>query len=173
LRFSASPRVWVAISSPVNFNDSAGQEGLEPPTTGFGDRDSGQLSYCPLHGLEQNHRRNTPLGHAAATTKNAVGPCSVRPPIPVRLTGHVDGTLGFMSTRVSARIAAIAESATLAVDAKAKALKAAGRRLRRGRARFPDARLHRRGGAESVRGAEVPQVHAGGRAARAARGHRG
>ncbi|HZR53892.1 MAG TPA: pyridoxal phosphate-dependent aminotransferase [Streptosporangiaceae bacterium] len=32
-----------------------------------------------------------------------------------------------MSTRVSARIAAIAESATLAVDAKAKALKAAGR----------------------------------------------
>src|SRR6202042_514271 len=25
----------------------AGQEGLEPPTTGFGDRDSGQLSYCP------------------------------------------------------------------------------------------------------------------------------
>src|SRR6202161_2869155 len=32
-----------------------------------------------------------------------------------------------MPTRVSARIAAIAESATLAVDAKAKALKAAGR----------------------------------------------
>jgi hypothetical protein len=26
----------------------AGQEGLEPPTTGFGDRDSGQLSYCPV-----------------------------------------------------------------------------------------------------------------------------
>ena len=32
-----------------------------------------------------------------------------------------------MSTRISSRIAAIAESATLAVDAKAKALKAAGR----------------------------------------------
>src|ERR1700684_982119 len=32
-----------------------------------------------------------------------------------------------MSTRVSARISAISESATLAVDAKAKALKAAGR----------------------------------------------
>src|SRR5258708_17829265 len=31
------------------------------------------------------------------------------------------------STRISARVAAIAESATLAVDAKAKALKAAGR----------------------------------------------
>jgi len=41
-----------------------------------------------------------------------------------------DGIIGHMahaSTRISARIAAIAESATLAVDAKAKALKAAGR----------------------------------------------
>src|SRR5271168_2817230 len=37
------------------------------------------------------------------------------------------GTMEFMSTRVSARISAISESATLAVDAKAKALKAAGR----------------------------------------------
>jgi len=35
--------------------------------------------------------------------------------------------MGAMSTRISARIAAISESATLAVDAKAKALKAAGR----------------------------------------------
>src|SRR5215469_4631112 len=25
----------------------AGQEGLEPPTAGFGDRNSSQLSYCP------------------------------------------------------------------------------------------------------------------------------
>src|SRR6266436_5099932 len=41
-----------------------------------------------------------------------------------------DGIMGDMAhapTRISARIAAIAESATLAVDAKAKALKAAGR----------------------------------------------
>ena len=37
------------------------------------------------------------------------------------------GTMGGMGARVSDRIAAIAESATLAVDAKAKALKAAGR----------------------------------------------
>src|SRR6202142_4371056 len=37
------------------------------------------------------------------------------------------GTMELMSTRVSARISAISESATLAVDAKAKALKAAGR----------------------------------------------
>jgi aspartate aminotransferase len=38
-----------------------------------------------------------------------------------------NGTMGRMPTRVSARIGAISESATLAVDAKAKALKAAGR----------------------------------------------
>src|SRR6202451_474506 len=37
------------------------------------------------------------------------------------------GTMELMATRVSARIGAISESATLAVDAKAKALKAAGR----------------------------------------------
>src|SRR6202050_3121652 len=37
------------------------------------------------------------------------------------------GTMELMSTRVPARISAISESATLAVDAKAKALKAAGR----------------------------------------------
>src|SRR5437763_14594578 len=37
------------------------------------------------------------------------------------------GRMERMPTRVSARISAIAESATLAVDAKAKALKAAGR----------------------------------------------
>jgi len=37
------------------------------------------------------------------------------------------GRLTPMTPRISARIAAIAESATLAVDAKAKALKAAGR----------------------------------------------
>src|SRR5580704_17222192 len=37
------------------------------------------------------------------------------------------GTMERMPTRVSARISAISESATLAVDAKAKALKAAGR----------------------------------------------
>src|SRR6201995_167422 len=38
-----------------------------------------------------------------------------------------DGRMERMPTRVSARVSAIAESATLAVDAKAKALKAAGR----------------------------------------------
>src|SRR5579863_1874015 len=50
------PRVWVAMSSPMRYTDPpragwpghigpcqtalAGQEGLEPPTAGFGDRDS-------------------------------------------------------------------------------------------------------------------------------------
>src|SRR5437660_8624166 len=38
-----------------------------------------------------------------------------------------DGRIEPMPTRVSARVSAIAESATLAVDARAKALKAAGR----------------------------------------------
>src|ERR1035437_3556447 len=37
------------------------------------------------------------------------------------------GTMGTMSTRVSARISAISESATLAVDPKARARRAAGR----------------------------------------------
>src|SRR5215469_12820699 len=36
--------------SPRLANQLAGQEGLEPPTAGFGDRDSSQLSYCPLCG---------------------------------------------------------------------------------------------------------------------------
>src|ERR1700689_1770883 len=44
-----------------------------------------------------------------------------------RISLPASGTMETMSTRVSARIAAISESATLAVDAKAKALKAAGR----------------------------------------------
>src|SRR5947208_14518457 len=38
-----------------------------------------------------------------------------------------DGRMERMPTRVSARVSAISESATLAVDAKAKALRAAGR----------------------------------------------
>lgn len=41
--------------------------------------------------------------------------------------GEVPDNIGFMSKEISERVQAIAESATLAVDAKAKALKAAGR----------------------------------------------
>src|SRR5205823_1670667 len=45
----------------------------------------------------------------------------------MRRARGADGRMERMPTRVSARIGAISESATLAVDAKAKALKAAGR----------------------------------------------
>src|SRR6266704_4384473 len=36
------------VRGPRVTSQLAGQEGLEPPTAGFGDRDSSQLSYCPL-----------------------------------------------------------------------------------------------------------------------------
>ena len=45
----------------------------------------------------------------------------------MNLRGEVPDNIGFMSKDISSRVLAIAESATLAVDAKAKALKAAGR----------------------------------------------
>jgi aspartate/methionine/tyrosine aminotransferase len=45
----------------------------------------------------------------------------------VKPRGEVPDNIGFMSKEISERVQAIAESATLAVDAKAKALKAAGR----------------------------------------------
>src|SRR6266516_6350114 len=48
-------------------------------------------------------------------------------PGPGDLWSRGSGTMEVMGARISDRIAAIAESATLAVDAKAKALKAAGR----------------------------------------------
>ena len=51
--------------------------------------------------------------------------------------------------RISARIGGIAESATLAVDAKAKALKASGRPVigfGAGEPDFPTPGIHRRGG---------------------------
>ena len=80
------------------------------------------------------------------------------------------------TTRISARVSAISESATLAVDAKAKALKAAGRaghRVRRRRARLPDPGYIVEAAAARLRRAAVPQVHPGRRPARAARGDRG
>ena len=54
------------------------------------------------------------------------GPCATR--VARATIGHVSAPISPVTKpRVSARLAAIAESATLAVDAKAKALKAAGR----------------------------------------------
>ena len=64
-----------------------------------------------------------------------------------------------MPTRVSARISAITESATLAVDAKAKALKAAGRPVIGfgvGEPDFPTPGLHRRGRPAAC---EQPRFH--------------
>src|SRR5438067_10659070 len=45
----------------------------------------------------------------------------------MRRARGADGRMERMPTRVSARVSAISESATLAVDARAKALKAAGK----------------------------------------------
>ncbi len=107
----------------------AGPGGLEPPTTGFGDRDSSQLSYGPP--VANSRGRPARLGmltHGGPATFAK----SVRPDRPPGRTVQNRGeTMPGMTetprSRVSARIGAIAESATLAVDAKAKALKAAGR----------------------------------------------
>ena len=77
--------------------------------------------------------------------------------------------------RRSPRVAAITESATLAVDAKAKALKAAGEPVigfGAGEPDFPTPEPHRRGGRRRLPRPEEPPLHAGRRPARAAGGHR-
>ncbi len=82
------------------------------------------------------------------------------------------GIIGRMGARVSDRIAAIAESATLAVDAKAKALKAAGRPVigfGAGEPDFPTPDYIVEAAVAAARQPEVPPLHAGRRAARAAR----
>ena len=94
-----------------------------------------------------------------------------------RCAGCQDGDMTSPHPRISARVSAIAESATLAVDTKAKALqggRAARDRVRRGRAGLPHSRLHRRGGASAACArAALPQVHPRRRAAGTARGGRG
>ena len=82
---------------------------------------------------------------------------------------------GRMGARVSDRIAAIAESATLAVDAKAKALKAAGRPVigfGAGEPDFPTPDYIVEAAVAAARDPQEPPLHAGRRAARAARGDR-
>ena len=77
--------------------------------------------------------------------------------------------------RTSARLAAIAESATLAVDAKAKALKAKGENVigfGAGEPDFPTPENIVEAAARACRDPKIPQVHAGRRPARAARGDR-
>src|SRR5262249_55834582 len=69
----------------------AGQEGLEPPTAGFGDRDSSQLSYCPvtaradMHWPLANHHQEKKCTSQRGTPSNCVGrgdypPCPPRMP---------------------------------------------------------------------------------------------
>ena len=73
--------------------------------------------------------------------------------------------------RTVRRVAAIAESATLAVDAKAKALKAAGEPVigfGAGEPDFPTPAAHRRGRGRGLPRPEEPPLHAGRRPARAA-----
>ena len=80
-----------------------------------------------------------------------------------------------MGARISDRIGAIAESATLAVDAKAKALKAAGRPVigfGAGEPDFPTPDYIVEAAVEAAPRPEEPPLHARRRAARAARGHR-
>ena len=65
--------------------------------------------------------------------------------------------------RISARVSAIAESATLAVDSKAKALKAAGRPVigfGAGEPDFPTPGYIVEAAAAGLRRPAVPQVHA-------------
>src|SRR5579863_2865130 len=63
----------------------AGQEGLEPPTAGFGDRNSSQLSYCPvpacagMHGPLVNHPPDPEVYVAPALTSNCAAPDPARP----------------------------------------------------------------------------------------------
>ena len=80
-----------------------------------------------------------------------------------------------VASGVSRRIGGVQASATLAIDAKAKALQDVGgrrHRLRRGRARLPDAGRDRRGRRGRLPGPEEPPLHADGGPAGAARGDR-
>ena len=73
-------------------------------------------------------------------------------------------------SRISRRVGAIAESATLAVDAKAKALQAAGVDVigfGAGEPDFPTPAAHRRGGGRRLPRPAQPQVHADAGPARA------
>src|SRR5215472_5008389 len=72
---------------------------------------------------EVNHRQlvKSTLPDALASNRSAGNGC------PGLRTGCQDGDMTSAHPRVSARVSAISESATLAVDAKAKALRAAGR----------------------------------------------
>src|SRR5271165_3081426 len=66
-----------AISPQHSRTVLAGQEGLEPPTAGFGDRNSSQLSYCPvtaragMHGPLADHHQIQKCTWPAAVSRTA------------------------------------------------------------------------------------------------------
>ena len=159
------------------------------------------IELLPFGGRTDPTVAATDAGHASAGVRRppdrrvyGVGPPQVEPrahrdaPVAVdtspccgaRMSAMTDPAFTGLASaprpaRVSARIGAIAESATLAVDAKAKALKARrppGDRLRRRRARLPDPRLHRRGRRRGLPRPAQPPLHPRRRAARAAGGDR-
>ena len=85
-----------------------------------------QLSYSPWAvGASSNGQANAdlPLGECTGHRRGGSNPA----PDPPRALRHPRWNDDGMTSRISRRISAITESATLAVDAKAKALKAAGR----------------------------------------------
>ncbi len=89
-----------------------------------------QLSYDPLDLTRAGYREGAPTRMAQCTGAASPGPNARVGFAPWQRPGRgAITTMGAMPAprRVSARIGAIAESATLAVDARAKALKAAGR----------------------------------------------
>ena len=139
-------------------------------------------------------RRRSPARASTASGRTFDGPEPNRPSAGSRSAGDRDLWGGRRSSRatiagrrrqgasplpptrrISARVAAIAESATLAVDAKAKALKAAGEPVIGFGAGEPDFPTPDHIVEAAVAACRDPQNHQytpGGRPARAARGHR-
>ncbi len=185
---------------------NAGQEGLEPTTAGFGDRCAANCATALRGGRHPgslragtgHHGGRQPPGcectHSGARGRTGPGR-EVRDPRPSRTARVLSGseprshrasaTMGPVTEnspaaaprrRVSARLAAIAESATLAVDAKAKALKAAGRPVigfGAGEPDFPTPDYIVDAAIAAASDPVEPSLHPGRRPARAARGHRG
>ncbi len=177
----------------------AGQEGLEPPTTGFGDRDSSQLSYCPVMAWPQlpavppllatlrSPAPSSPCGHAGSVNVNR------HQWVKCSCPGAARRTIAASDARSSSRVMTV-----LAHDSRppshlrtcqrhhrirharrgresegTQGGRAAGDRLRRRRTGLPDARLHRGSGTARLRRAPVPPLLPHARAAGAAGGGRG
>ena len=129
-----------------------------------GDGDVGEVRSRPPR-LAATDPATAAESDRANPSRAAPARCAVADP---RATLHAAG-------RLSRRVAAITPSATLAVDAKAKALKAAGRaghRLRRRRARLRHPRPHRRGRRRRLPRPQEPPLHAGRAACPSCGGHR-